>query len=278
MAEKTELFLLLPISNDLEEDNHPFYIKRIDVIEDSVIEDFCKKMDEMIIFFGYENYYGYYDSNNIAAYMYPIDLLSEDFYPNKKRRLQVLFRRWGADWRKTAICKNTYSYLSTRIDNDTLSEIAERKIKQANNSHLLLNHFAIDRTSHIDIIDTITKQSLTVDILTVDITTTANWFTNNRKPQRIYRHNTKHGENGKGAHKHNKGDEVAVLLCSCDVAATLLNSAVSIFHNDKRMFAFDKTFNKYIEFKQESAYKYHGYHINDENIVPQLIRNKLNLL
>ena len=113
------------------------------------------------------------------------------------------------------------------------------------------------------------------------------WLSKHHKPLRKYEWNEKHGENGKGAHRDNNGDEVSVLLCSKEHAAELLQIAIGEPNYDM-LHCYDSEYDKYMEYKagckfanlQSDAKErtYHSYHINDEGNVPQRVANKIKLL
>jgi hypothetical protein len=102
-----------------------------------------------------------------------------------------------------------------------------------------------------------------------------NWIRQNRQP-RCFNLNPKHGENGKGA-KANKGENVSVLLCDKKHAQALLDSAVGDKRITKKLFHFDQEFQKFIVFEDENTpnNSYHGYHIDNENEVPDEIKKYL---
>lgn len=103
------------------------------------------------------------------------------------------------------------------------------------------------------------------------------WFSNNRKPKRIYNYNPKHGENGVG----NRKDE-SPLLCSRQEAETLLPNAVGT-SVDAALFYYDKKHGHYIEFKNENTAinSYHAFHIADNIVchrVPKEVIKKIKLI
>ena len=71
------------------------------------------------------------------------------------------------------------------------------------------------------------------------------WLSNHHKPLRVYEWNEKHGENGKGAHLENKGEEVSVLESSREHAGELLPKAIGLPYYDT-LYCYDAIFNKSI--------------------------------
>ena len=113
------------------------------------------------------------------------------------------------------------------------------------------------------------------------------WLSNHHKPLRVYEWNEKHGANGIGAHKGNKGDEVSLLLCSISHAEELLPRAIGEPMYDT-LYCFDTEHDKYMEFQAGCKYAhlqpdaierpYHSYHINDSSRVPKRVAYKIKTL
>ena len=113
------------------------------------------------------------------------------------------------------------------------------------------------------------------------------WLSNHHKPLRVYDWHEKHGENGIGAHKGNKGDEVSLLLCSISHAEELLPRAIGEPMYDT-LYCFDTEHDKYMEFQAGCKYAhlqpdsierpYHSYHINDSSRVPKRVAYKIKTL
>lgn len=165
-----------------------------------------------------------------------------------------------------------------QIQDDTLCEIIKRKhISTDGSTFLLINHNAIscsNRLIRARYDDTVIE----IDVSCPEIKDIAGWFERNRRPQRIFNWNPKHGEYGKGAHISNKGDKVSVLMGSRGEARVLLFKAIGM--DLKRLYFWDIKYKKYIEFKQESENTYHGFHLDteDEKRVPTVIQDRIKRL
>lgn len=270
MSNIAELFVLFPISETYDKP-YPLYIKSYNQLNDdprchiSNIVNLCE-------FISHENYNGYYDSFNIKAFLMPLDTL-DDCYPSIITLLRKIFLQWD-DWRESMfqIKDDKYYFLHTEIHDDTLCEIAKRSCMFPNNSILLINNNAIN--FHDETISLESEFNISeIHQCNCEIMELAKWFEINRKPKRYFNLNPKHGENGKG-----NFPSASPLLCSRMDASVMLNKAVGEKFNDK-LFFYDNTHKKYIEFRYENTPKntYHAYHIEEEN-VPKSILRKIKLL
>lgn len=275
---KTELFILLPEYIDAKISD---YTKNADIVEDSELSAYFQEIYSVVDFFEHEIYDGYYDSENIKAFLYPIEIL-KDYYPCKERLLRLFLKKWGEDWRacKVQNVQDTYKYYGVHvITDDTLCEMTKRKHEDSDKAYLLISHNAL----HCD--DELLRTSCnTVDIelqsLSPDIKNITSWFESSRIPQRTFNLNPKHGESGVGAYPSNKGEKVSVLLCSKGAANSLLKKAVGINTYDRTMYYYDVKHKRYIEFKHEANFNYHGFHLDDEDAkrVPKTVIKKLKVL
>lgn len=269
--EHSELFLLLPVYEDIL--GQPYYIKRTSVMTEDEILKIIENIDGICNFIKNENYQGYYDADNVRAFLYPTTIVT-DCYPNVVTRMRLVMSKWGENWRTQKIQKATerYMYHDLQIKDDTLCEMAERKTVSANVcSFLLVNHNALSCR-----IETIKPQrnqvEVELDVRNADIKSISEWYTTNRKPQRIFNLNPKHGENGKGAHPEHDGEKVSTLMCGREEAYDMLLRAIGI--DQKVLYFFDRTRKKFIEFRREYNNTYHGFHLDceDEKRVPQKIK------
>lgn len=275
--EHSELFLLLPKYEDVEE--QPEYIKSTNIMTEDEFLKVINKIDEICMLISNENYKGYYDAENVSAFLYPAKTLKKS-YPNTITRMRMVMNKWGENWRTQKVQKDTvkYMYYCISIKDDTLCEMTERKFGSTDgSSFLLVNCDAFSCAS-----ETITtkrnQDEMELDVRNADIKSISKWYETNRKPQRIFNLNPKHGENGRGAHPGNKGEKVSVLMCSRGEAKEMLLKAIG---SDLRiLYFFDQIHNQYIEFNRESENTYHGFHIDaiDEKRVPEEIKMMINKL
>lgn len=272
--EHSELFLLLPRYEEVE--GQPEYIKSKGVMSENEILKVIENVYEICKFIENENYEGYYDADNVSAFLYPVDAM-EECYPNIKTRMRMAMSKWGVNWRTQKVQQDTenYMYYCMPIKDDTLCEMTERKFVSTDGStFLLINYDAFSCAS-----ETITikrnQDEVELEVRNADIKTISKWYETNRKPQRKFNLNPKHGENGKGAHPANKGEKVSVLMCSRGEAKNMLLKAIG---SDPRiLYFFDKKHNQYIEFKCKNKNTYHGFHLDeiDEKRVPEEIKDMI---
>ncbi len=260
--EHSELFLLLPKYEEVEK--QPEYIKSKGVMTENEILTVINGINEICKFSANENCKGYYDADNVSAFLYPVEAM-EDCYPNVKTSMRLAMSKWGENWRTQKKQKDTenYMYYHSPIKDDTLCEVTERKFVSADGStFLLVNYDAFSCTSETIMMER-NQEQVELDVRKADIKSISGWYEVNRKPQRVFNLNPKHGENGKGAHPDNKGEKVSVLMCSRDEAENMLLKAIG---KDLRvLYFFDKKYNQYIEFKRETGHTYHGFHLDSED-------------
>lgn len=277
--EESQLFLLFPKYE--ETDTQPHYLKSIGVISEDELGEIITALANVIDHFDYENFNGFYDSGNIQSFVDPLEIM-EDCYPNALTRFRSVVHKWGDDWRREIKqgSADNYLYHATPIQNDTFCEISKRK-------HLFHDEisFLIVHTDAIKCANGIVKISyngteIDVDAMTLGIPAIAVWFENNRHPFRRFNLNPKHGENGRGAHRANKGDKVSLLMCTQEEATALLHKAIGKGTDSRTLYFFDKNKCQYIEFKQERDNIYHAFHLDavDESRIPKIIIDKINKL
>ena len=272
--EGNELFLILPPHEEAK--CQPLYLKRNGEMSNEELTAFIYEIEHVNSFFTHENYTLYYDSENLKAFLIPIEILPE-CYPQKGQLLRRLLANQAEDWRRNCQQKSeeTYSHLKITIANDTLCEITKRVSESTHpNTYLLLNHQALKSTENpIKITCNCSEKSISVCDL--NLKKLAAWFEQNRIPQRFFNLNPKHGEEGKGAHRSNKGSKVSILMTNKEEATKLLQRALG--EDPKTLFFFDSKQKMYIEFKQEHDQTYHGFHLDKEeqDRVPKSILKKI---
>ena len=267
----TEIFLVFPVYEDAL--NTPHYINKVNLKPATYYDKYISIIYKILEVFGIENYIGYYDSDNIDAFLLPINIV-EDYYPNIRTRFRRLMSLWGENWRNYSKQEeaDSFYYFSTPIKNDTFCEATKRQHINKSNSCLIINNDAFSCMG--DVIETKYKHTnYSINVVSPDIKKIAFWFSLNRHPKRIYNWNPKHGENGKGAFKSNKGDKVSVLMCSNEEVPIMLNLALG--NNPKLLHYYDCKHHQYIEFKQESENVYHAFHLDydDEYRIPRNIKS-----
>lgn len=272
--EHSELFLLLPKYKEVK--GQPNYINEKDIMSEFEVLEFIKGIDKICCFIENENYKGYYDVDNVLAFLYPIKEM-EDCYPNLMTLMRRVIIKWGENWRTQKVQKDSesYKYYCLPIKDDTLCEITERKFVSTDGSTFLLINYDAFSCSSETVMTMRNHDGVELDVCAADISYILKWYETNRKPQRVFNRNPKHGENGKGAHPKHDGKKVSVLMCSSGEAREMLLKAIGT--DQKVLYFFDKKNEQYIEFKRESDNTYHGFHldVDDEGRVPNNIKKMI---
>lgn len=254
----TELFILLHESDIL----HSFMYRSKECVTEKEEIAYLNHLREFINDFKHENYHGFYDSNNIKSHLSQFEILN-DYYPcNPTIILRELLEEWE-DWREDVISNGSYEvFKNYPIKDHTFCEIAERKFSNSENSYLIINHEATYVKDNVNI--SVKDTFVTLDILPFN--KVFNWFCENRVPKRIYHHNPKHGEYGKG-----NWPNWSVLLGSKEEAAELLKSAINT--NIKTLYNYDIKYLSYIIFRKEGnipELAYHAYHIAEKDVTKEV--------
>lgn len=243
-----------------------------------------KETGIFVDFFNDEECSMIYDSMNINAYLYAVNILSE-CYPSRVRQLRSIFKQYRLkDWRRNRVSSETeeYSIHDETVKNEIRTEIASRTESTSADSFLITTNVFGNKGKIWELKNKVS--TIRVDSLPMSISHVFEWLSNHHKPQRVYEWNEKHGENGKGAHPDNKGEEVSVLESSREHAGELLPKAIGLPNYDT-LYCYDVIFNKYMEYKAGCRFerlpenvverKYHSFHINDEDRVPKRVANKI---
>lgn len=256
-----------------------------ELYDDETIGRQIKNVAQFVDFFKDEECRMVFDSKNIQAYLYPVYTIPES-YPSRRMQLKTALKGLE-DWRKNRISTvdAEYKIHYETIKDESRTEMAVRKEASLDDSFLIVS----------DVVGTDGKvwkvegegQTIDLESLKMFIPAVFEWISTHHKPARCYEWNEKHGENGKGAHPNNKGDKVSVLLCSREHAEELLAKAIGEPMYDF-LYCYDATYGKYMEYPAGCKYKnlaadakerkYHSYHIEDENQVPNQVLRKLNIL
>lgn len=265
-----------PTSKEWEVENLP---------EDSVLKKWLKKISSFIAFYKDEGCDFIYDSKNADACIFIAKVL-DDCYPS----MESMFRRalYGMEnWRTNRVSSvdDEYMIYKSTIKDEMRTEIAAREVSCPDSKYVIAVHIPDYKykkwvlNKEENYVEVTAYPMLIPDIFC--------WLADNRIPPRVYNWNEKHGENGVGAHKLNKGDQVSVLLCSREHAQELMHKAIANPTFDV-LYCFDPQHKKYMEYKQDTvltdkennivARGYHSFHINDESRIPKEVKDRMNLL
>ena len=259
--------------------------KRNDLPDDDSLGAFIKHLVSFIDFYEDEECNFMYDAKNVLAFTYGMRVLPE-CYPGRERELRIALKNLE-NWRKNRESSENDEYTLdySNIKDETRTEIAVRMRNNPNDSFLLTVHipnYAVKEWQLSNGQDTYCIKSRPLSIKEV-----FEWISSHRHPKRVYNWNPKHGENGKGAHPANNGNEVSVLLCSKEHADEIMQKAIGEPMYDT-LYCFDDEYGKYMEYKAECKYvhlpndakirNYHSYHIDNDSSIPNKVKRKLELL
>ncbi len=206
-------------------------------------------------------------------------------YPSRERELRFALKNLE-NWRKNRESSENdeYNLNYSSIKDEMRVEIATRMSNNPNDSFLLTVHIPNYVVKEWQLSKG--QNTYCIESRPLSIKEVFEWMSSHHHPQRSYNWNPKHGENGKGAHPTNNGDEVSVLLCSREHAAEIIHKAVGEPMYDT-LYCYDTDFGKYMEFKADCKYEhlqdrtkrnYHSYHLSEESAIPHRIKKKLDIL
>ena len=228
-----------------------------------------KRLLAIIDFFRYEKCDRFFDLKNLVQATYPFNFLKDyyeerDEFPGITENVLAQIGSMGfVDWREeSAIDGHHYFFYDFDVTNDTLGEVARAVLSEK--SVVLLNMGAITCPSPIKL--SYAHNHCSIKIYHVDsIQTLHEWFSKNRKPQRIFVYSSKHGDFFKPSQIiSGTGRKAAQLECLQDEAQSLLNHAIG---NDieSSLWFYDDKYNKHIYFENQNERRlaFHGYHLNE---------------
>lgn len=275
-----EFFLILP-EYDSARRKTSSLLQKLDVANTDLYVNIYERLQDFNEFFTHEDSYEvFYDSLNIIAHLCLTEVLDE-YYPHINRRYREVLYNY-TDWRKAPSFDNAdqFAYCLSPIREDTFCEAAKRKVLYGENTYAFLRIGVLDGMNSPIAID-INGREVSVDHVELNVGAVSNWFANdNRRPDRVYVWNSKHGEYGVGAHKDHAGEKVSVLLGSRFEAADLLKHAIGKHPFDGYLYYFDTKYNHYMEFKSGTGNTYHSYHLDlsEERSIELRLRRKIQRL
>ena len=166
--------------------------------------------------------------------------------------------------------KDTYFINGSPIQHDAFCEAASGILNNPENSYAIIAGLDIvDGLLDVRIVKDGCENEVSLEIISPDIYSVYEWISTHRRPVRVYMPNPeKHGTDGKGAQKSNKGDSVGILLCSNEEAEILMHHALGIKNGAKKLFIYDFDRMKYMQFNKGGGNvdnNYHGWHVNSEH-------------
>jgi len=251
-----------------------FYTKtNEDLFLEEDIKSFFQDLDCNLECIQTEKYKGFYDVDNINAFLVNYDIL-DDYYPvSPRRKLRQSLKGW-INWKqkRESDLQEEYKVDKNPTRDNSFGEIHERKTKNTDNKYLLISCSSVCFTNRSVNVEK-TSNSLVQQIECIELNgELKKWFDSNRIPQRIYHASPKHGESGKGEWK-----EASKLLCSHIKASEMLLKAVGINGLDE-LYYYDEEHETHIIFRYEGntgENKFHAYHLSKKDFIEKSIKRIL---
>lgn len=271
-----KLFLLLPEFRDPGNVTR-FFLETTHLMTDDEMIDYLRRLRAVILYLRYEDLDLYYDIENYKAFLFPIEILPEE-YPNKKRYNLEFVERNMENWREESeqVNGDRFSYQEQTITDDTLCEIARRLFNNRQELHLVINHQALNTVirNHDKLCVKCNGCEYRFPVVKADVDLLLPWLRWKRVIQRSYLPNTaKHGTSGLGG---SQADDASSLLCSDKKAKKMMGKAVRI---GEQLYYYDADEQLYIRFMRGRNHTFHPYHIQsaqDESInVPSQAKSAL---
>ena len=264
----TEVFFLFPEYIDAHRKASASYIHDMGYAFEDQQPRFVDEVVKMLSFFSYETYVTkYYDKKNLDGMLYPYQELD---YPNVSDTVRTTMRDYDVlDWREELGEEDTViEWHGVHVMNDICAKVYERS--QINTSDMLVHAtlFAVEDAIESDGGAFVFKRhnaDCTMQYCTTQRDLHA-WLSENRIPQRMYKYNPKHGENGlNDGTILPDGKASAKLYCDRVHAQKLLCKAIGDVSIDCNLWYYDVEEGKiiYFEYQNESPqHEYHAYHLS----------------
>lgn len=282
------VFVLLPEATPL----HFFLHNADDFVEEAQLQFFLKEFSTSVEWIYREkNTKSFYSAENVQRFLDNFEGFRDDYLFDPASEIGDILSN-AYNWQEQPEQQKNCTYFiwheqtANLVLNHTLSELAERQEKNKEQSFLLFNfHGGSFQSKKITLLKEIREDNLLLLLSPFDQVNNEQelyeWIVENRQ-KRNFNLNPKHGENGVGAHKKNKGDTIDTLLCSRNEAQIFLHKAIGDTRKTTELYYFDTTHQKFIVFKFENETpqnQYHGYHPTNQDEIPhefkQLIKDIL---
>lgn len=263
----TEIFFLFPEYIDTNHLSSAPYINNMNFDYSEACPKCVKKFIQLLSFFSYERHISkYYDKKNLDGMLFPYD----EFFPDIELQVITALRDYDVlDWRNDlGDGNNEIEWRGNKILNDTCALVYDRS--KINTPDLLIHAtlFSIENAIECESKTFCFKKedvnySLSIQTSLIDLHA---WLSENRIPQRQYKYNRKHGENGINDNSRlPDGTPAALLECDSKQAQQMLCKAIGDIDIDNNLWYFDHVRKKiiYFEFQNENPQnEYHCYHLS----------------
>lgn len=251
-----------------------FYTKKAEVLmTEEDLKKIFQDLDTALECIQIENYDGFFDVDNINAFLSNCDMPDGYYLVSPRRRLQRLLNGW-ISWRQKRESNHAEEYKIEKApsNDNSFGEVHARKARFPNNKYLIVSHDAIcfhNRSVHVEKVSDASAHQIECRALKKEL---KKWFDHNRIPPRTYHASPKHGENGKGEHHG-----ASKLLCSHADANIMLSKAIGM-NGIRELYYYDENHKAYIVFRYEGnigTNQFHAYHLSEKDQVGQDIKRIL---
>jgi hypothetical protein len=286
MTKQLNVFVLFPEARPI----HDFFHNADDFVEEASLRVFLSELTASIEWvYREKNAVSFYSVENVQRFLDNLEGFKDDYLFDPASKMGDILAEaynWQKEQRQEQHCAYFIWHQQTAhiVVNHILPELAERQKHNPEQSFLLFNCRAGSfQSKMIAILKEMREDNQLLLLPTFNQVNNEQelyaWLIENRQ-KRNFNLNPKHGENGVGAHKGNKGDKVDPLLCSREEAQRLLKKAIGDTRRATELYNFDSQNQKFIVFKFENETpqnQYHGFHPNNQDEIPhdfkQLIQN-----
>lgn len=271
MDMETELFILFPENKEAPTQTCAF-TENADGWEESDFKSCFGMVLELKNTFHYERFLMFFDLNNIQAFCYP-HLNQRHSLFNRKYVLLTLLKGMR-NWRNQSEQQGESCVLhGSELGVNAVSEVAIRGVNHSENSYALVDCMALV-SGCVPCVVSVNGQDMPMNVLGLEESQFYRWFCSNRKPERKYNWNPKHGKHGAG---NWRGE--SRLLGSSDEAEQLLKYAIGESYQGT-LYCWDAKYGHYMEYKNELNDTYHSFHLEgeDERRIPSGLKRFIDRL
>lgn len=272
---ETLVYIVFPETENYEQSPSAnlMALKQTGEINAEVLMQLFDTLKDNLLFFEYEHFIPVYDTQNLNAALCPIKTSVPAEFPNVQMKILTILRQKGVTDKVRITSRSLdskYKLYHEDVTTTILGDMASC-LEMGKALVILDIHAALKYKNAIPVKKQYNDIELSIEIVT-DTFSLYSWFTKNRKPQRQYDYNKKHGDAGRRAHGGSqlKTDE--------QETRELLHKAVG---KDKKsaLWYYDNKNNSFIYFENQREIRlaFHGYHIkegesNFENIDIEKLR------
>lgn len=272
---ETLVYIVFPETENYEQSPSAnlMALKQTGEINTEVLMQLFDTLKDNLLFFEYEHYIPVYEEKNLNAALCPIKTAVPAEFPNVQMKILTILRQIGVTEKAGITSKSLdskYKLYHEDVTTTVLGDMANC-IEKGKALVILDIQAALKYKKAIPVKKQYNDIELSIEIVN-DIFSLYTWFTKNRKPQRQYDFNRKHGDANRRAcgGSQLKTDEQETRELLYKAVGKDKKSALWYYDNKNNSFI-------YFENQREIRLAFHGYHIkegesNFENIDIEKLR------